>query len=109
MNGGILIALLASKFLGLWWCDAVFAIGIGLWIIRNAVPIVWSGIIMLLDRSLDKDSIEKIEKFIREEKGIEDFHLLDLTKKQTDYLLQKNYLGEFRLTALTLIKCIGQQ
>lgn len=76
MNGGILIALLASKFFGLWWCDAVFALGIGLWIIHNALPIIWSGIIMLLDRSLDVESVKKIEKFIMEEKGVEDFHYL---------------------------------
>ena len=76
MNGGILLALLASKFFGLWWCDAVFAIGIGLWIIRNALPIIWSGILMLLDRALDAESIQKIGKFIMEEKGVEDFHYL---------------------------------
>lgn len=64
MNGGILLALLASKFFGLWWCDAVFAIGIGLWIIRNALPIIWSGILMLLDRSLDIESIKRIEDLI---------------------------------------------
>lgn len=76
MNGGILLALLASKFFGLWWCDSIFAIGIGLWIIRNALPIIWSGILMLLDRALDAESIKKIENFITEESEIEDFHYL---------------------------------
>lgn len=76
MNGGILIALLASKFFGLWWCDAVFAVGIGLWIIHNALPIIWSGATMLLDRALSTESIKKIEAFINEEKEVEDFHYL---------------------------------
>lgn len=76
MNGGILLALLASKFFDFWWCDSIFAIGIGLWIIRNALPIIWSGILMLLDRALDAESIKKIEKFITEEPEIEDFHYL---------------------------------
>ncbi len=76
MNGGILLALLASKFFGLWWCDAVFAVGIGLWIIHNALPIIWSGILMLLDRALDTESVKIIEKLITAEEGVEDFHYL---------------------------------
>lgn len=52
MNVGILIALLASKYLSLWWADSIFAIAIALWIAKNALPIIWSGISMLLDRAL---------------------------------------------------------
>ncbi len=76
MNGGILIALLASKYFGLWWCDSIFAIGIGIWIIKNALPIIGNGMHMLLDRALDSESIKKIENFIMEEKEVEDFHYL---------------------------------
>lgn len=76
MNGWILLALLASKFFGLWWCDAVFALGIGIWIIRNSIPIIWSGTVMLLDRALDSESIKKIETFITDRGEIEDYHYL---------------------------------
>lgn len=67
MNGGILLAILAGKYLGLWWADAIFAIAIGIWIVRNALPIIWSGAAMLLDHALDKQEIQKIEQFIMEE------------------------------------------
>ncbi len=80
MNGGILVALLASKYLGLWWCDSVFAVGIGIWIISNALPIIGSGISMLLDRALDSKSIEKIEKMLLANPGIESFHYLKTRK-----------------------------
>lgn len=80
MNGGILIALIASKYLGLWWCDSVFALGIGLWILSNALPIIGSGISMLLDRSLDPTSIEKIEKMLLTNPAIESFHYLKTRK-----------------------------
>jgi ferrous-iron efflux pump FieF len=76
MNGGILIALIIGKYFGLWWADAVFAVGIGLWIIRNALPIIWSGATMLLDRSLSREEVKIIEDFIREEGEVEDFHYL---------------------------------
>lgn len=67
MNGGILLAILAGKYLGLWWADSIFAIAIGIWIVRNALPIIWSGAAMLLDHALDKQEIQKIEQFIMEE------------------------------------------
>lgn len=76
MNGGILLAILAGKYLGLWWADSIFAIAIGIWIVRNALPIIWSGAAMLLDHALDKQEIQKIEQFIMEEDWVEDFHYL---------------------------------
>lgn len=76
MNAGILVALLLGKYLGFWWADAVFAVGIGLWIIHNSLPIIWSGATMLLDRALSTEDIKKIEAFIMEEDGVEDFHYL---------------------------------
>lgn len=88
MNGGILIALLASKFFGLWWCDAVFAIGIGLWIIRNALPIIWSGILMLLDRSMDAESVKKIESLIMAENGVENFHYLKTRTSGDNFFIE---------------------
>ncbi len=71
MNGGILIALLLTKYFSLWWADSVFAIGIALWIVKNALPILWSGISMLLDRSLSDGEISEIDQLIREEKHLE--------------------------------------
>lgn len=71
MNGGILIALLLSKYFNLWWADAIFAIGIGLWIIKNALPIIGNGISMLLDRSLADNEIEEIKNIFKTEKTLE--------------------------------------
>ena len=65
MNGGIIIALLLTKYFHLWWTDAIFAIGIGLWIVKNAVPILWSGISMLLDRALKNEEVMQVEKILR--------------------------------------------
>lgn len=88
MNGGILVALIASKVFGFWWCDAVFAIGIGLWIIKNALPIIYSGISMLLDHSLDPEAIKKIEKIIKQEEAIESFHYLKTRKSGDETLIE---------------------
>jgi ferrous-iron efflux pump FieF len=66
MNTGILAGLLAVKYLGWWWVDALFAILIGLWIVKNAAPILWGGISMLLDHAFSEDEIERISRIIRE-------------------------------------------
>ena len=88
MNGGILVALIVSKVFGWWWCDAVFAIGIGLWIIKNALPIIYSGISMLLDHSLDREAIKKIENIIKQEGEIESFHYLKTRKSGDETLIE---------------------
>ena len=76
MNSGILIALLGIKFFGWWWADAIFAIGIALWIIKNALPIIWSGISMLLDQSLGEDEIREIRQSFQDRKELRSFHYL---------------------------------
>ncbi len=102
MNGGILIALIASKYLGLWWCDSVFALGIGLWILSNALPIIGSGISMLLDRSLDPTSIEKIEKMLLTNPAIESFHYLKTRKSWDDIFIEAHIV--FRDKTISLRK-----
>lgn len=88
MNGGILIALLASKYLGFWWADSLFAIGIGLWIMKNAFPIIWSGITMLLDRSMEESEIREIEDVLRNEDSLEGFHYLKTRRSGDDIFIE---------------------
>lgn len=95
MNGGILIALIATKLSPkLWWCDAIFAVLIGLWIVKNALPIIWSGVVMLLDRALDEAAIEKIKYIISSQAGIESFHYLKTRKSGDDTFIEAHIVFE---------------
>jgi ferrous-iron efflux pump FieF len=76
MNSGILIALILTKYFSLWWTDSIFAIGIALWIIKNAIPIIWSGISMLLDKSLNGAEISEIKDIFKKEPLLESYHYL---------------------------------
>ncbi len=76
MNGGIIIALLLTKYYSLWWTDAIFALFIAVWIIKNALPIIWNGISMLLDKSLSTQEIEITKDAFNDEKSLEWFHYL---------------------------------
>ena len=88
MNGGILIALLLTKYFSLWWADAVFAFGIALWIMKNAIPIIWSGVSMLLDQSLTEEEIREIETILKNEKWLEWYHYLKTRKSWDDIFIE---------------------
>jgi ferrous-iron efflux pump FieF len=88
MNGGILIALLLTKYFSLWWTDSIFAIGIALWIGKNAFPIIWSGVSMLLDQSLLLDEVREIEKILQDEKALEWYHYLKTRKSWDDIFIE---------------------
>lgn len=88
MNAGILIALIITKYAWLWWIDAVFAIFIAVWIIKNALPILWSGISMLLDKSLTSEEIRKIESILEEEWSLEWYHYLKTRRSGDDIFIE---------------------
>jgi ferrous-iron efflux pump FieF len=88
MNGGILIALILTKYFSLWWTDSIFAIGIAIWIIKNAIPIIWSGISMLLDKSLKEEEIAEIETIIKKEPELESYHYLKTRQSWDDIFIE---------------------
>ena len=100
MNGGILAALLGLKFFGWWWADAIFAIGIAIWIIKNAIPIIWSGVSMLLDRALAEEDIAMIESLFRERKELKSFHYLKTRQSGDDIFIEAHLV--FRDEAISL-------
>ncbi|GAB0174230.1 MAG: cation diffusion facilitator family transporter [Candidatus Altimarinota bacterium] len=88
MNIGILLALILTKFFGLWWTDSIFAIAIALWILKNALPILWNGINMLLDRSLSEEEIKEIDSLLKSEKGLESYHFLKTRRSGDDIFIE---------------------
>lgn len=100
MNGGILLALFATKYFGWWWADAVFAMMIAFWIIKNALPIVWSGITMLLDRALSDGEIQEIENIFRTENAVEDFHFLKTRRSGDDVFIEAHIVFRDKMISL---------
>lgn len=80
-NGVILLALVIVHYTGWEVVDAVFGLGIGLYIIYSAYEIIQEGVLILLDRALEKDLVIKIEKIIASHKEVNGFHWL---KTRTD-------------------------
>ena len=80
-NGAVLLSLILVKFTGLDWIDALFGIGIGIYIIKEAYEIIDESIGILLDRALDDHLVEKIKKIISSHPEVNGYHWL---KTRTD-------------------------
>jgi len=80
-NGVILLALGIVHYTGWEIVDAIFGFGIGVYIIYSAYEIIEEGVLILLDRALDREIVVQIEDIISKHKEVNGFHWL---KTRTD-------------------------
>jgi len=80
-NGAVLLALGLVYLTGLDIVDALFGLAIGLYIIYSAYEIIEEGVMMLLDRSLEKEIVEEIERILSSHDEVSGHHWL---KTRTD-------------------------
>ena len=75
-NAAVLVALGLVYVTGLDWIDALFGIGIGIYIIYSAYEIIVEGIEILLDRALDGEIVASIGEIISKHPEITSYHWL---------------------------------
>lgn len=75
-NLAVLVSLGIVAFTSVSAVDAFFGIGIGIYMIYSAYPIIKEGIFMLLDGAASEDEIAKIIQAIKEQPECKDFHHL---------------------------------
>jgi len=80
-NGAVLLALGIVYLTGLDIIDALFGLAIGMYIIYSAYEIIEEGVMILLDRALEKEIVDEIERIISEHKKVTGYHWL---KTRTD-------------------------
>jgi len=80
-NAAVLVALGLVSLTGLDTIDAVFGLGIGIYIIYSAYEIIVDGVEILLDKSLDGDIVTNIGEIISNHPEITSYHWL---KTRTD-------------------------
>jgi len=80
-NAAVLIALGLVYITGIDAIDAVFGLGIGLYIIYSAYEIIQEGVEILLDRALDGEIVANIGEIISKHKEVTSYHWL---KTRTD-------------------------
>ena len=75
-NAAILIALGLVAFSGKSIIDPIVGIGIALYMLYSAYPIIKRGILMLLDVAIPKEDIEEIENIIQSFSEVNGYHYL---------------------------------
>ncbi|WP_457561552.1 cation diffusion facilitator family transporter [Caminibacter pacificus] len=79
-NGAVLVSLIVVKLTGWYYIDFILSILIGIYIIKEASEIVKEGFEILLDVSLDFETVEKIKEIIKKEPLVLDYHCLRTRK-----------------------------
>ena len=80
-NAAVLLSLGLVYFTDIHSIDAIFGLGIGLYIIYSAYEIIVEGVEILLDRALDGDIVAKIGEIISNHPEVTSYHWL---KTRTD-------------------------
>ncbi|MDQ1326667.1 MAG: ferrous-iron efflux pump FieF [Campylobacterota bacterium] len=75
-NAAVLLALGLVYMTGLDSVDALFGLGIGLYIIYSAYEIIVEGVGILLDRALENDTLASIEEILSRNTEINSYHWL---------------------------------
>lgn len=73
MNGAILVAMILNWF-GFIYADAIFAIGIALYIAYSALKMLWEAVHTLLDQALPQEEIAQIMQIAHENPCILGIH-----------------------------------
>jgi len=75
-NAAVLISLVLVYFTDFDWIDALFGIGIGIYIIYSAYEIIVEGIGILLDRAFDSEMVANIGEIISKHPEVTSYHWL---------------------------------
>jgi cation diffusion facilitator family transporter len=86
-NGAVLISLVFISFTEYTFIDPLLGIGISIYMIYSAFPLIKEGILMLLDAALDSDSVAKITKLLNSQLDISSYHDLRTRRSGSDIYL----------------------
>lgn len=75
-NGAVLMALALISMTGEQLIDPILGVGIAIYMIYSAMPIIKEGILMLLDAALPEEDLEQIRTILENDNGISDYHYL---------------------------------
>ncbi len=74
VNVGVLVSLALVKLTGLPLVDTVISIGIALFMLYSSVGVVRAGFDVIMDKSLDRDVVDRLAALLRGCSTIESFH-----------------------------------
>lgn len=83
-NGAVLLSVGIVYMTGFEFADVLVGGGIALFIVYSAYELIKEGVLVLLDRAVEPEILEQIEKAIQDEKVVNDFHYLKTRQAGND-------------------------
>lgn len=75
-NAAVLVSLVLVNFTGIELIDVIVGGGISIFIIYSAYELIQEGVLVLLDRAVDEEIVEKIIEIIEAEEKVNTHHML---------------------------------
>ena len=97
-NGAVLVALALVSYTGEQLIDPMLSIGIAIYMIYSAYPIVKEGILMLLDASLPQKDMQKIKDIIITDKTVTDYHHLKARESGSHIFISVHIVFNVRIS-----------
>jgi cation diffusion facilitator family transporter len=73
-NGAVLLALGLISYTGEHLIDPILGVGIAIFMVYSAIPIIKEGILMLLDAAICDEDIQKVKEIINSEQAVTNYH-----------------------------------
>jgi ferrous-iron efflux pump FieF len=108
VNTSVIIALLLVSQLGWIWADAVFGLGISIYILVNAWRIARGAYDMLMDRELPDEDRERIKQIVSAHPAVIDLHDLRTRASGRDTFIQVHLELDGTLTLLQSHKIVEE-
>jgi ferrous-iron efflux pump FieF len=99
-NGAVLLSLVIIEFSGFDLIDPLLGVGIALYMIYSAFPIMKEGLMMLLDVSLSKEEITKIKAMLSQNNQINGFHHLQTRRAGSDVFVSMHLVFDETISLL---------
>lgn len=86
-NGAVVVSLVFISFTEYTFIDPLLGVGISIYMIYSAYPLIKEGILMLLDAALDSESVAKINDVLNSQIDINSYHDLRTRQSGSDIYL----------------------
>jgi cation diffusion facilitator family transporter len=86
-NGAVLVSLGLVYFTKIELVDIVVGLGIAIYIIYSAYELIKDGVLVLLDRAIDKEITTEIKKIIEENEFVKDYHFFKTREAGHQYFV----------------------
>ncbi|MBD3830190.1 MAG: cation transporter [Arcobacter sp.] len=99
-NLAVLISLLLVTFTGYEIIDVFVGGGIAIYIIYSAYELIHEGVLVLLDRAVDENLVEKIEEIIKANDKVNTYHLLKTREASNQTFVEVHLVFDCLITLM---------